>query len=123
MDSDDQSKAFNSYFKELNKGLSGINRLRKQEKLNQKINKQLEILKDLRFVSDSMHAAGASEPSIRLALQGTYEYLRVAYGQKLEKSAEEIIRDPDSRYEHRIEAPLPYSQKLKHNKSIGYGKD
>src|SRR5438270_3253713 len=106
MDSDDQSKAFNSYFKELNKGISGINRLRKQEKLNQKANKQQEILKNLRFVSDSMHAAGASESSIRLAIQGTYEYLKVAYGQKLEKSAEEILKNPDSRYEQRIEAPV-----------------
>ncbi len=55
-----------------------------------------------------MHAAGASEQSIRLALQGTYEFLKVTLGQKLEKSAEELIKNPDSPYEQRTQAPVTF---------------
>ena len=78
-------------------------------KLEQKIKSQTEIIERLRFVSDSMHKAGASEQSIRLALRGMYEYLKVSYGQKLEKSADEIIKNPDSIYdEQRNQAPVTF---------------
>jgi RecA-family ATPase len=106
MDSDNPYKATDNQLKEFNKGISGINRLRKQQKLNQKANDQKFILERLRYVSDKMHEAGASEQSTRFALQGMYEFLKVTLGQKLEKSAEEILKDPDSRYEQRIEAPV-----------------
>src|SRR5437763_6171188 len=75
-------------------------------KLVQKANDQKFILESLRYISDKMHEAGASEQSIRLALRGTYEFLKVTLGQKLEKSAEEIIKDPDSRYKQSTQAPL-----------------
>jgi archaellum biogenesis ATPase FlaH len=107
MDSDSsQYKAAKDNIKNINKGISELNRLSKHQKRIQKINKQNEILKDLRFVSDMMHKAGASEQSIRSAMQGRYEFLKVAYGQKLEKSAEEIIKNPDSYYEQRPQAPV-----------------
>jgi archaellum biogenesis ATPase FlaH len=106
MDSDSQYKAVNSHIKDLNKHITGLNRARKQNKINQKANDQKFILERLRFVSDKMHEAGASEQSTRLAIRGTYEFLKVTLGQKLEKSAEKIIKDPDSLFEHRTEAPV-----------------
>jgi len=72
MDSDSkQYKAAKSNLNDLKKGLAGLNRLRKQEKINQKLSHQKFILERLRFVSDQMHEAGASQQSTRLALQGT----------------------------------------------------
>lgn len=108
MESDSsQYKAANSHIKEMHKHITGLNRLRKQEKLNQKVNDQMFMLERLRFVSEEMHKAGAGQQSIRLALLGTYEFLKVTLHQKLEKSAEEIIKNPDSRYdEQRKQAPL-----------------
>jgi len=84
-----QYKAANSHLKDLNKGISGLNRLRKQEKINQKREDQKFILERLRFVSDEMHKVEASEQSIRIALRGTYEFLKETLGAKLEKSVEE----------------------------------
>ena len=76
-------------------------------KLEQKIKTQTEMIERLRFVSDNMHKAGASEQSTRLALQGTYEFLKVTLHQKLEKSADEIIKNPDSIYDaQRNQAPV-----------------
>lgn len=107
MDSDSsQYKAANSHLKDLNKALTGLNRARKQEKLDQKVKDQIFILERLRFVSDEMHKVGASEASIRLALRGTYEFLKVTLHQKLEKSAEDIIKNPDSLYEQSKQAPV-----------------
>jgi archaellum biogenesis ATPase FlaH len=108
MNSESQQYKFaKSNTKDLN--FSGLNRLRKQEKLNQKIAAQCEILNDLRSVSDKMHEAGASEPSIRLALRGRYEYMKATLGQKLEKSAEELIKNPDSRFDgQRNQAPVTF---------------
>ena len=109
MESDSQYKAANSHLKELNKDISGLNRQKKQMKLERKIKDQTEIIERLRFVSDSMHKAGASEQSIRLALRGMYEYLKISYGQKLEKSADELIKNPDSIYdEQRNQAPVTF---------------
>jgi hypothetical protein len=109
MESDSsQYKAANSGIKNLSKHITGLNRLRKQEKINQKLNDQKFILERLRFVSDEMHKAGASEQSTRLALQGTYELLKVTLHQKLEKSAEEIIKNPDSLYEQSKQAPVTF---------------
>ena len=68
-----QYKFAKGNIKDLNKGISGLNRARKQAKLDQKANDQNFILERLRYVSDKMHEAGASEQSIRLALRGTYE--------------------------------------------------
>ncbi len=99
MDSDSsQYKAANEGIKKMNKHISGLNRVRKQMKLNQKVNDQNFIIERLRYVSDKMHEAGASEQSIRLALRGTYEFMKVTLHS-------------------------PYSPKLNHNKSIGYGTD
>ena len=107
MDSDSkQYKAAKSNLNDLKKGLAGLNRLRKQEKINQKLSHQKFILERLRFVSDQMHEAGASQQSTRLALQGTYELLKVTLGQKLEKSSEDIIKNPDSLYEQTKQAPV-----------------
>ncbi len=107
MDSDSsQYKAANEGIKKMNKHISGLNRVRKQMKLNQKVNDQNFIIERLRFVSDEMHEAGASEQSIRLALRGTYEFLKVTLGQKLEKSSEEIIKNPDSPYKQSKQAPV-----------------
>ena len=110
MESDSsQYKAADSQLKELNKAITGLNRQKKQMKLEQKIKDQTEIIERLRFVSDSMHKAGASEQSIRLALRGMYEYLKISYGQKLEKSADELIKNPNSIYdEQRNQAPITF---------------
>jgi len=114
MDSDgSQYKAANSHLKDLNKHITGLNRQRKQQKLEQKIKSQTEIIERLRFVSDSMHKVGASEQSIRLALRGMYEYLKASYGQKLEKSADEIIKNPDSLFdEQRNQAPVTFLSEI-----------
>ena len=101
-----QYKATNSHLKDLNKGIAGINRMKKQMKLDQKVNDQKFILERLRFVSDEMHKVEASEQSIRLALRGTYEFLKETLGQKLEKSVEEIIKNPDSPYKQSKQAPV-----------------
>src|SRR5436309_1060282 len=107
MDSDSsQYKAANEGIKKMNKHISGLNRVRKQMKLDQKANDQKFILERLRYVSDKMHEAGASEQSTRLALQGMYEFLKVTLHQKLEKSADKLIKNPDSSYEQRTQAPL-----------------
>ena len=109
MDSDSQNKAVNTHLKNLNKDITRLNRARKQQKIDQKANDQKFILERLRFVSDEMHKAGASEQSTRLALQGTYEFLKVTLHQKLEKSADEIIKNPDSIYdEQRNQAPVTF---------------
>src|SRR6266487_5370864 len=107
MDTDSsQYKAANSNLKDLNKGISGLNRLRKKMKLDQKEKDQIYILEKLRFVSDAMHKAEASEQSIRLALRGTYEFLKVTLDAKLDKETEKVIKDPDSHFEHRKQAPV-----------------
>src|SRR6266487_3234611 len=107
MDSDSsQYKAANEGIKKMNKYISGLSRMRKQEKQIQKANDQNFILERLRYVSDEMYKAGASEQSIRLALRGTYEFMKVTLHQKLEKSAEDIIKNPDSLYEQSKQAPL-----------------
>ena len=107
-----QYKFAKGNIKDLNKGISGLNRARKQAKLDQKANDQNFILERLRYVSDKMHEAGASEQSIRLALRGTYEFLKVTLDQKLEKSAEEIIKNPDSPYKQSKQAPLTILSKV-----------
>src|SRR5713101_2930133 len=101
-----QNKAANSHLKDLNKGIAGLNRVKKQMKLDQKVKDQKFIIERLRLVSDEMHKAEASEQSIRLALRGTYEFLKVTLGQKLEKSSEEIIKNPDSLYKQSKQAPV-----------------
>ena len=107
MDSDDsQYRAAKDNIKNISKHITGLNRARKQAKLDQKANDQNFILERLRYVSDKMHEAGASEQSIRLALRGTYEFMKVTLHQKLEKSAEDIIKNPDSLYEQSKQAPL-----------------
>ena len=107
MDSDDsQYRAAKDNIKNISKHITGLNRARKQAKLDQKVNDQNFIIERLRYVSDKMHEAGASEQSIRLALRGTYEFMKVTLHQKLEKSAEDIIKNPDSLYEQSKQAPL-----------------
>src|SRR5437660_4311803 len=101
-----QYKAANEGIKKMNQYIPGISRMRKQEKLNQKANNQNFILERLRYISDEMYKAGASEQSTRLALQGTYEFLKVTLHQKLEKSADELIKNPDSLYEQSKLAPV-----------------
>ena len=101
-----QYKFAKGNIKDLNKGISGLNRARKQAKLDQKANDQNFILERLRYISDEMYKAGASEQSTRLALQGTYEFLKVTLHQKLEKSADELIKNPDSLYEQSKLAPV-----------------
>jgi hypothetical protein len=123
MDSDSHFKAANSTIKNLNKIITELNRARKENKINQKANKQKEIVERLRYVAESMREAGASEQSIRIAIHGTYEFLKVTYGVKLDKSTENIIKNPDSIWSIAKKHLAFYSQKLKHNKSIGYGKD
>jgi archaellum biogenesis ATPase FlaH len=110
MDSDSKDYKFaKSSINAMNKGFSGLNRLRKQQKINQKRTAQFEILKDLRSVSDKMHEAGASEQSIRLALRGRYEYLKATLGQKLEKSEEELIKNPNSQFDGQSnQAPVTF---------------
>jgi archaellum biogenesis ATPase FlaH len=109
MDSDsNQYKAANSRVNEISKHITGLNRARKQEKINQKVNDQIFILERLRYVSDEMHKAGASEQSTRLALRGMYEFLKVTLHQKLEKSAEDIIKNPYSLYEQSKQAPVTF---------------
>jgi RecA-family ATPase len=106
MNSDSHYKAANSHIKNLNKLISELDRSRKENMLNQKESKQKEILERLHYVAESMRAAGASEQSIRIAVQGTYEFLKVTLGEKLEKSSEKIIKNPDLLFEHRKEAPV-----------------
>src|SRR5260370_37790266 len=110
MESDSsQYKVANSHLNDLNKNISSINRLRKQMKIDQKANDQKFILERLRFVMDEMHKAGASEQSTRLALRGTYEFLKVTLHQKLEKSTDEFIKNPDSIFdEKRNQAPVTF---------------
>ena len=101
-----QNKAANSHLKDLNKGIAGLNRVKKQMKLDQKVKDQKFILERLRLVSDEMHKVEASEQSIRLALRGTYEFLKVTLGAKLDKETEKVIKDPNSHFEHRKQAPV-----------------
>ncbi len=123
MDSDSsQYKAANSHLKDLNKNISGLNRLRIQMKLEQKIKAQTEMIERLRFVSDSMHKAGASKQSIRLALRGMYEYLKVTYGQNLRNQPKKSSKTLILFMMHKAIKPLSlFSHMLNHNKSIGYG--
>ena len=81
-------------------------KLERLQNLDEKERKIKEIVERLRFVSDSMREAGASEHSIRIAVQGTYEYLKVTLGEKLDKATEKIIKEPDSLFEHRTQAPV-----------------
>src|SRR5690242_19316835 len=110
MDSDsEQYKAAIANVNKINAKISELGRIGKHIKLQQKIEAQTEMIKHLQFVSDSMRKAGASEHSIQVALQGMYEYLKVAHGHKLAKSSEEIIKNPDSQYdEQTIQAPVTF---------------
>jgi hypothetical protein len=100
MNSDSHFKAANSNIKNLNKIITELNRARKENKINQKANKQKEIVERLRYVAESMREAGATEQSIHIAVKGTYEFLKVTFGEKLDKSTEKIIKNPDSMLEH-----------------------
>jgi len=123
MDSDsEQYKAAIANVNKINAKISELGRIGKHIKLQQKIEAQTEMIKHLQFVSDSMRKAGASEHSIQVALQGMYEYLKVAHGHKLAKSSEEIIKNPDSQYdEQTIQAPVPSSLKSNRNRLTGFG--
>src|SRR6266702_3909034 len=104
MNSDSHYKAANSHIKGLNSLISELDRIARDNKLNQKKSKQQEIVERLRYVAESMREAGASEHSIRIAVKGTYELLKVTLGEKLDKSTEKIIKNPDSMLEHRKQA-------------------
>ena len=81
MNQDDPYKAFNSHIKNLNKQISEIKGLVKEEKVEQKKSKKQEILERLRYVAESMRAAGATEQSIQVAVKGMYEFLKVNLGE------------------------------------------
>jgi archaellum biogenesis ATPase FlaH len=106
MNQDDPYKAFNSHIRDLNKQISEIKRFVKEEKVEQKKSKKQEILERLRYVAESMRAAGATEQSIQVALKGMYEFLKVNLGEKLDQSAEKLIKNPDSAFEHKIQMPI-----------------
>jgi len=53
-----------------------------------------------------MRAAGATEQSIQVAVKGMYEFLKVNLGEKLDQSAEKLIKNPDSAFEHKIQMPI-----------------
>lgn len=74
-------------------------------KRNEKRSKQKEIVETLRLVAESMRKEGASEQTIQTAVRGTYEFLKATSGERLEKSAEKIIKNPESLIQHDTEAP------------------
>src|SRR5258708_6124431 len=95
-------KGANMDFNSLDRSLASLSRAHKKEKREKK---RKEILEKLVFVAESMRKRGASEASIRTAVKGMYEYLKVMLGERLEKSNENILKNPESLFEHDTEAP------------------
>src|SRR5260370_4218669 len=89
-------------FNNLDRSLASLRRAHKKEKREKK---RKEILEKLVFVAESMRKRGASEASIRTAVKGMYEYLKVMLGERLEKSNENILKNPESLFEHDTQAP------------------
>src|SRR5260370_39491204 len=102
-------KGANMDFNSLDRGLAGLDRslasLSRAHKKEKREKKRKEILEKLVFVAESMRKRGASEASIRTAVKGMYEYLKVMLGERLEKSNENILKNPESLFEHDTEAP------------------
>src|SRR2546426_6458961 len=96
----------NKSINDINRFITRLGRLAKAEKLEEKQNKRQQIVERLRFVAEDMREAGASEQSIRLAVQGTYEFLKVTFDEKLDQSAEKMIKNPDSAFEHKKQMPV-----------------
>ncbi len=96
----------NKSINEINKFITRLERMAKAQKLEEKQNKRQQIVERFRFVAEDMREAGASEQSIRVAVQGTYEYLKVALDEKLDQSAEKLIKNPDSALEHKTQMPV-----------------
>jgi archaellum biogenesis ATPase FlaH len=99
----------NSLYNSLDRLAKGFDQMAKlnakESKRIEKESKHEQTVEILQFVADSMRKAGASEQSIRTAVQGTYEFLKVTFGERLEKSTEKIIKNPESLLEHDIQAP------------------
>jgi archaellum biogenesis ATPase FlaH len=92
-------KEENMSFDSLNKSLDRLTkRLRREKNRN-------EILKRLSLVSKEMRNKGASERSIRIALLGTYEFLKVYLGETLGKSVESLLKHPEQVLEQDLESP------------------
>ena len=104
MTQDDPYKALNSHIRNLNKQISEFKGLVKEEKMEQKKSKKQEILERLHYVAETMRAGGATEQSIHVAIKGMDEFLKINLGEKLDKSSEKIIKNPDSMFEHRKQA-------------------
>ncbi len=85
-------------FSSLDRSLARLNKTLKRER-NQK-----EIMARLAAVAEEMQKKDASEQSIRTALLGTYEFLKVALDERLDKSVETILKNPEKALEHDIEA-------------------
>ncbi len=73
-------------FNSLDRGLAGLDRsltsLSRAFKKEKREKKRKEILEKLVFVAESMRKRGASEASIRTAVKGMYEYLKVMLGER-----------------------------------------
>jgi hypothetical protein len=95
----------NNIDKLLNEQIRTANAFIREMKHNKSMSKQNEIVETLRLVSESMRKNGASEQSIRTAVQGTYEFLKATLDERLNKSAEKMIKNPESRLQHDTEAP------------------
>src|SRR2546425_757932 len=96
---------FNSLYRSLSgldRSLASLTRALKKEKRQKK---SKEIVETLLLIAESMRKKGASEASIRTAVKGIYEYLKVMLGERLEKSSENIIKNPELLFEHDTEAP------------------
>jgi hypothetical protein len=103
----------NKSIDEINRLVTRLGRMAKAQKLEEKQNKRQQIVERLRFVAEDMREAGASEQSIHLAVQGTYEYLKVALDEKLDQSAEKLIKNPDSALEHTQQMPVTVLSQVK----------
>jgi len=92
----------NKSFRPLNKALDGLD---KEIRLQNRLQKRQGALKILKMVSADMHKKGASEHSIRIALKGHWEYLRIVTGVTLAKSDLSQLNNPEQTAHQDVEIP------------------
>jgi len=80
-------KEINDHFKQLNKDISGLNKGLKQQQKENKQQLNDSTLTLLKLMSEDMQRHNASEQSIKSALNGTYEFLKVCTNAQLPQSS------------------------------------
>lgn len=98
MTSDDINKSL----RHLNKALDALD---KENRLQNKLQKRKDLIALLNAVSADMRKRGASEHSIRIALRGHYEYMRLVTGVTLAKSDLSQLNNPEQTAHQDVEIP------------------